>query len=82
MTPAARVQMVWHNASRKLLSEFVRHSHLGPVVSAAALPIALLDVLAGLENPWTVALERAKVGRLKQAQCVLFTLQRNAGSLD
>jgi Protein of unknown function (DUF726) len=53
--------MVWQSASRKVISQFIRHSALGPVVGAASLPLALLDATAGLDNPWTVALARAKV---------------------
>ncbi|KAG5192965.1 hypothetical protein JKP88DRAFT_260842 [Tribonema minus] len=56
----ARVQLVWQSATRKILAECLRHTQLGPVVSAASLPLALLDAAAGLDSPWTIALQRSK----------------------
>lgn len=56
----AMKEMVWHSASRRVLGECVRKTVLGPVLSSAAIPMAVLKLLAGLDDPWTVALARAK----------------------
>lgn len=49
----------WNEASRYAIDEIVKHSALASLTSAAALPITLLDAASKLDNPWTLAFNRA-----------------------
>mmetsp|Transcript_16157 Transcript_16157/g.19782 ORF Transcript_16157/g.19782 Transcript_16157/m.19782 type:complete len:231 (-) Transcript_16157:54-746(-) len=65
-------------AARSVLDEILRRSALG----AAALPLAVLDRAAALDDPWAIAIARAKKAGTRLAEHLLQSLKEETTSED